>query len=769
MPPIVVMLSVDTEEDNWQAARTGVSVENVRELPAFQLHCERLGVRPTYFTTYQVASAPWAAGLLRDLAADARAEIAAHLHPWNTPPLDEPFEPRNSMTKNLPAALQDAKLATLTSAIEAIAGRRPTAFRAGRYGLGRETTQALIRQGYRVDSSVTPWISWESTDDGPDFIGAPVRMYTLDGTTDPREPVPGGPLLEVPLSSGFLRAPFEDWSPVYDAVTGRWGRSLRLAALAARAGLIRRVVVSPEISPARDMLRLARHLVANGATHLQLTLHSTTLRPGLSPYACSRRDVQHLYDRVDRFIEGLARVAPVTFGTVGEAADPVPRAAEGGAGAPPARAVPVRIARPKRLLVISYHCPPDGAVGGLRWAGFAKYLVRMGWEVHFLTASPATEPGLRDGFHVHVCRRSRTLLDLYGSVARWIRSLRPSPGGAAAAGGGTTFLDGGPPTLRRTVASLLWFPDASRGWTLKAIVCARRLMRRMQPDVVVTSGPPHTAHVVGAWATARLGIPMLADFRDPWIFDWHATDVERRLARALQRRVFRVAREIIANTQELTEELRAQYPGLRVTWMRNGVDRELLPPRSRAPGRGLTIVHAGNLYWKRSLGPVLRAFRVFLDRHPGVGPAEGRIRIAGLVEPRHASELEDEMRETGLAPFVERLGVLPRPEALRLAAASSASLVLAQDQARQVPAKLYELVAMGVPTIVITEAGSAADREGRRLGAHVFAPNDVGPMADLFGELWEGREPPAAEAAAPVDYAGLAQQMARLLLPADAA
>src|SRR5439155_12482078 len=113
----------------------------------------------------------------RGIQDGGHAEIAAHLHPWNTPPLDEAFAPRNSMLKNLPPQLQQAKLESLTAKLEEAFGAPPSAFRAGRYGLGPETVTALIRRGYRVDSSVTPWVSWQQDDEGPTFVGAPLETY----------------------------------------------------------------------------------------------------------------------------------------------------------------------------------------------------------------------------------------------------------------------------------------------------------------------------------------------------------------------------------------------------------------------------------------------------------------------------------------------------------------------------------------------------------------------------------------------------------------
>ena len=122
------------------------------------------------------------------------------------------------------------------------------------------------------------------------------------------------------MSCGFTRWPFERWGPLHAALTGRWMRPLRLAGIASRLHLLRRVMLSPELSSPRDMLRLAKHLVAHGMTHLDLTLHSPSLRPGLSPYARSRRDADRLLEWFDRFIASLTALAPVTFSTVGEAA-----------------------------------------------------------------------------------------------------------------------------------------------------------------------------------------------------------------------------------------------------------------------------------------------------------------------------------------------------------------------------------------------------------------------------------------------------------------
>lgn len=335
--PILLIVSVDTEEDNWQPRRHGVTIENIRELPRLDALFQRLGVRATYFTTYQVAIRAWAAKTLQELHAGG-AEIGAHLHPWNTPPLEELFLPRNTMLNNLPLALQLAKLERLTAALRDAVGVQPRSFRAGRYGLGRDTVAALIRCGYEVDSSVTPFLSWEAYDDGPTFVGAPMETYRLGGEGDVRIPEPDGALLEIPMSIGYSRAPFGVWGGVRRMLAARPLRPLHLAGLASRVGLIRQISLSPETHTVADMLTLSRRLIEQGVRHLHLFFHSPSLRPGLSPFGAHAADVERIYRAIASYVEQLARVTALAFVTISEAAaqlQPIGSVDQLGAGAIP--------------------------------------------------------------------------------------------------------------------------------------------------------------------------------------------------------------------------------------------------------------------------------------------------------------------------------------------------------------------------------------------------------------------------------------------------
>jgi hypothetical protein len=327
---ILVIVSIDTEEDNWVPTRRGLTVENIRVLPRLNRVLRQLGMRPTYFTNHAVASTPWAAETLRDMRAEGGIEIAAHLHPWNTPPLEAEWQPRDTMLKNLPPSLQHAKLAHLTRVHAEAFDAAPNAFRAGRWGMGPNAMGSLAALGYGIDSSVTPFTDWRSIDDGPDFVGAPIDAYRHDGDRDLRTPAPDGPVLEIPASFGYNRAPFPVWHRVHSNLMRGLPRRLRLPGVCHHTGALRKLTLSPETDSVEDMLTLSRLLIEHGARYLHPFWHSPSTCPGLTPFVTSQRDADRFPATIERYFNGLNSIAPLRFVTISEAArllDPNPAAA----------------------------------------------------------------------------------------------------------------------------------------------------------------------------------------------------------------------------------------------------------------------------------------------------------------------------------------------------------------------------------------------------------------------------------------------------------
>ena len=319
LPRVKLFVSVDVEEDNWRPARSGVTIENIRELPRLESFFQRLGIKATYFTTHQVAKVGWAGEILREIHEGGHSEIGGHLHPWNTPPLEEKFVPRSTMVKNLPYELQVAKLENLTESLSAAVGAAPISFRAGRYGMSSETLRALLHCGYRVDSSVTPFTNWGETDDGPQFEKAPLGCYFFDGSADVQAPADAGSLLEVPMSFGYSRRPFWFWCRIHRILALGALKPIRPLGVAARLGIVKKLALAPELTPVSDMLLLSRNLVASGIAHLHLFFHSPSLRPGLTPYVTSAAEVDEFYASIESYLEALSGVAQIESLTLADA------------------------------------------------------------------------------------------------------------------------------------------------------------------------------------------------------------------------------------------------------------------------------------------------------------------------------------------------------------------------------------------------------------------------------------------------------------------
>ncbi|MEX2156220.1 MAG: glycosyltransferase [Gemmatimonadales bacterium] len=429
----------------------------------------------------------------------------------------------------------------------------------------------------------------------------------------------------------------------------------------------------------------------------------------------------------------------------------------------------------RRLLVISYHYPSDSEVGGLRWAALTKHLSREGWEAWFLTAAPAVS-SRTPGVTVESCAAGRTASDLYRSVRRAAPAvpLPPNRADLAASRRGVRAALLRPlAALRSEASGLLYLLSEGRGWTLRAARRARALIDRVRPDVVVSSGPPHAPHLAAWLATrGRAGVRWVVDLRDPWAGPvakaWekdHAGGgrIGAALTRAAERLVLRSASAVFTTTQELAAALSAQYPRAAIAWVPNGADAEALPRPSADPFPGLAIAHLGTLYGGRDAGPLLRALRLFLDRCPEARRDGTMFRNAGQEEPTHAAATRRTVADLGLGDHVALHRPLPRAQALELLARSKLAVVLAQDQDYQVPSKLYESVAMGIPTLVVAARDSATGREAVRVGAVVAEPDDLEGLATMLAELWAGAGGVPATRAGVCDYRTLAPTVAALL------
>jgi hypothetical protein len=313
-----LVVTIDTEEDNWADFGTsGHTVHNIRRIPDLQRLFDDFGVIPTYLVSYPVAVDETASSILRSIVAARRCEIGAHCHPWNTPPfVASQDRVKDSMLCNLPADVQHAKIRHLHETIQRTLGVQPALFRSGRWGLGADVTRALVDLAYTVETSVTPYVDW-TADHGPDFSTIPPRPFLLDGENTLGAPGTH-PLLEVPLTIGFLQSNFALRSAALRAVQRGPVKRLPLTGILDRVGLASKVWLSPEVSTTTQMIRLTRQMQRQNYPLLNFTFHSPSLQAQLTPFVRSRSDEQQLVQRVRDYLTfaRAARITPIKLSDV---------------------------------------------------------------------------------------------------------------------------------------------------------------------------------------------------------------------------------------------------------------------------------------------------------------------------------------------------------------------------------------------------------------------------------------------------------------------
>ena len=291
-PPRLCVV-IDTEEEfDWgrPLSRDSRSVTSIAAQEKAQAVFRKHGIVPTYVVDHPVASDPAAVEILKDFAQRNECEIGTHLHPWVSPPDDEEVTSRNSYPGNLPAHLEREKLARLTDTIEAAFGRRPTVYRAGRYGAGPNTAGILAELGYRVDSSVAAYGNFTG-DGGPDYGLYSPQPYWLDEQHS---------LLEVPVSCGLVGA-LRHSPQLFSLATADLPAKLKAPGILAKLGLLERIRLSPEGVSLDDQRRLTESMRRDGYNAFVYSYHSPSLAPGHTPYVRNDAGLDAFLARMDAY------------------------------------------------------------------------------------------------------------------------------------------------------------------------------------------------------------------------------------------------------------------------------------------------------------------------------------------------------------------------------------------------------------------------------------------------------------------------------------
>jgi len=287
-PALFVVVDTEAEFD-WTKpfSRELTSVSAMDDIERGQDVFDEYGLRPIYVVDYPVATQKQGFARLRAIMERDGCEIGAHLHPWTTPPFEEPLSARNSYPGNLDPELEERKLASLMAAIAENFGISPVFYKAGRYGFGPKTPQALVRHGIKVDLSVLPGADLRRQG-GPDFRALKPVLYRIGGTGVLSLPMTRS---EVGLFPSLAR-----FGAAVQALPG--GRVLHLPSVLARLGIAETITLTPEGVTEDEQIRLIRAMLRRGCRQFVLHYHSPSLSPGHTPYARDRIAAETLIARL---------------------------------------------------------------------------------------------------------------------------------------------------------------------------------------------------------------------------------------------------------------------------------------------------------------------------------------------------------------------------------------------------------------------------------------------------------------------------------------
>lgn len=370
----------------------------------------------------------------------------------------------------------------------------------------------------------------------------------------------------------------------------------------------------------------------------------------------------------------------------------------------------------KRLLMVAYHFPPlAGSSGIQRTLRFAKYLPDFGWEPIVLTVHPRVY--------------EKTSPDLLSEIPQGTVVVRVPAFDTA-----RHF------SIKGRYPSFLARPDRWISWLPGATVMGLSMIKRYKPDVIWSTYPIATAHLVGATLQKHSGLPWVADFRDPMAQEGYPSDpLTRKSFVKIEESAMKKATLCTFTTPGAARLYAQRYPHAadRLRVIENGYDEETfkgITPGGHAlnPGK-ITLLHSGIVYpSERDPTQFLQAIRALIDA--------GKISTDQLRVRFRASMHEDFLRgltdKFGLKECIELLPPIPYNDALdEMMRADGLLIMQASNCNDQIPAKLYEYLRAGRPILALTD--SAGDTAGvlRNAGINAIAPLD---RADAICALLAG-------------------------------
>jgi len=378
----------------------------------------------------------------------------------------------------------------------------------------------------------------------------------------------------------------------------------------------------------------------------------------------------------------------------------------------------------KKVLIIVYNFPPRHDIASVRSKGMAKYLPEFGCEPIFLTPELPSRPDKQFNVietpypgNATVLAARRLGLNLkdsethdkfrnFVSSMEWRSSLAKKAVG---------FLK-----------SIIEYPDNQKAWYPFAVKAASEFIEKEKVDVIISSSPPATAHLVASELKKRYKLPWIADFRDLWSQDHYRPygPIRRLRDKNLEIKTLAQADALVTISRPLSKNLGLLHNNKKVFTIPNGFDPEEISAEPLT--KELTITYTGKFYvGKRDPILLLQALSELIEEGK-IDPSLVKVRFFG----QERNWLEKEIGQYGLFKVADQLGLISREDCLNKQRESQLLLLLNWDNPKDegvYTGKIFEylaahrpILAVGGPTGVVSDL-----MEQTGSGVHVQGLEDL--------------------------------------------
>lgn len=254
----------------------------------------------------------------------------------------------------------------------------------------------------------------------------------------------------------------------------------------------------------------------------------------------------------------------------------------------------------KKVLIFTYYFPPAGGVAVQRFLKFSKYLPQFGWEPIIVTVKNGSYPYYDESLLNELSPNLKVYrtdtfepFELYNLLKG--KKGKAMPVVSVGAQQKRSLFQ----RLSEYVRANFFIPDARKGWVPYAIKQAEEIFKTELIDAVITTGPPHSTHLIGLHLKKKYGIKWVADFRDPWTGIFYnnilpRTDSTKQKDRALETQVLQTADLVTVISSGMKKEFESRANAIEVVM--NGYDEhDFEQPIEQAASPVFTIRYVGNL------------------------------------------------------------------------------------------------------------------------------------------------------------------------------